>query len=127
MRTIRTLVAAAILTAVAGASADAQGKANDRTRGNSGQSAPGLAKKGGLPPGQAKKHGTDDGATALREIFSRRGYTVVRVTRDGDVRYVFYRMRTGPVRRAVVRPGRERLVFVDVPQVILREVLARLY
>lgn len=128
MRTTRTILAAVILLALTATTAAAQqGKASNRTRGASGQVAPGLEKKGGLPPGQAKKLGTDDGAGALRDIFGRRGYIIVRTVRDGDVRYVYYRRKNGPVQRAVVRPGRERLVFVGVPELILREVLARLY
>jgi hypothetical protein len=40
---------------------------------------------------------------------------------------VYYRLRDGTVRRAIVSPGTERLVFRNVPDLLLREVLARLY
>jgi hypothetical protein len=130
MRSSRTLFTAAIMLSLAIGTAEAQqqGKATNRTRGNSGKVAPGLQKQGGLPPGQAKKrYRTDDGLVVLRDVLKRRGYTVVRSTRSNDVRYVYYRVNGGPVRRAAVRPGPERLVFSDVPQVVLREVIARLY
>jgi len=87
-----------------------------------------LEKKGGLPPGQAKKiYRADDGVAVLRDIFGQHGYTVVRVTNSGESRYVYYRLREGAVRRAVVIPGPERLTFRSVPDLLLREVLARLY
>jgi hypothetical protein len=89
---------------------------------------PGLAKKGGLPPGQAKKiYRPDEGIVVLSDVFSHHGYTFIRMTPDGESRIVFYRFKHGPVRRVVVRPGTERLVFVNVPDVLLREVLGRLY
>jgi len=49
------------------------------------------------------------------------------MTPDHDSRIVFYRYRNGPIRRAVVRPERQRLVFVGVPDVMLHEVVIRLY
>jgi hypothetical protein len=63
----------------------------------------------------------------LRDIFGQHGYTVVRTASDGDSRYVYYRLRDGAVRRAIVTPGPERLSFRNVPDALLREVLARLY
>lgn len=136
MNTLRTICTAAVVLSLAAGSAEGQvwkeRRSDDRPRAgrvsNGKKVPPGLAKKGGLPPGQAKKlYRPDYGATVLRDVFGRRGYTVVRTARSGDVRYVYYRSGRGPVRRAAVRPGRERLVFVDVPQVVLREVVARLY
>ena len=90
---------------------------------------PGLAKKGGLPPGQAKKMYTaTDGVDALRDVFGRHGYTVVRTQPYGTWQYVYYRQgTTGLVQRAVIYPGTDRLTFQNVPQVLLQEVLARLY
>jgi hypothetical protein len=97
-------------------------------RGNSGKVPPGLAKKGGLPPGQAKKiYRTDDGVVVLRDVFGAHGYTVVRTASSGDTRYVYYRLKKGTTRRAVILPGTERLAFQNVPATLLREVLARLY
>ncbi len=90
---------------------------------------PGLAKKpGGMPPGQYKKrYGTSEGADVLRDILVQRGYTVVRLTPAGRSQYVYYRLPDGTERRAIVRPGVERLTFVNVPAAIVQEVLARLY
>jgi hypothetical protein len=90
---------------------------------------PGLAKKpGGMPPGQYKKmYGTDHGAVVLRDVFGRRGYTVVRSAHEGESEYVYYRLRDGSVRRAVVSPGADRLRFSNVPSSLLSEVMARLY
>ena len=89
---------------------------------------PGLAKKGGLPPGQAKKmYRATDGVVALRDVFGRHGYTVVRSQPFGTGQYVYYRLGNGLVQRAVVYPGTDRLTFQNVPQLLLQEVLARLY
>ena len=89
---------------------------------------PGLAKKGGLPPGQAKKmYRTTDGVVALRDVFGRHGYTVVRTQPFGTGQYVYYRQGNGLVQRAVVYPGTDRLTFQNVPQLLLQEVLARLH
>jgi hypothetical protein len=116
-----TLAALGLVLCAAGQAAYAQGKKSEGVP-------PGLAKKGGLPPGQAKKiYRPDDGIVVLRDVFSRHGYTVVRMTPDHDSRIVFYRYKTGPVHRVVVSPGPERLVFVGVPDVVLHEVVIRLY
>jgi hypothetical protein len=115
------LSALGLALSVAGGTAHAQGR-------GSGGSPPGLAKKGGMPPGQAKKiYRPDDGIVVLHDAFSRHGYTFVRMTPDHDSRIVFYRYKNGPIRRAIVRPGSERLVFVGVPDVVLHEVVIRLY
>ena len=89
---------------------------------------PGLAKKGGLPPGQAKKmYRATDGVVALRDVFGRHGYTVVRTQPYGNSQYVYYRQGNGLVQRAVITPGTDRLAFQNVPQLLLQEVLSRLY
>ena len=101
--------------------------AQGRGRGSDGVP-PGLAKKGGLPPGQAKKlYRPDDGVIVLRDVFSQHGYRIIRVGNDGDARIVFYRLGDGSLRRAVVRPGTDQLVFVNVPSGLLREVMSRLH
>lgn len=83
---------------------------------------------GGTPPGQLKKsYRTDDGLWVLRDVLRDRGYTVTRLSRSNDRRYVYYRLPDGTVRRAVVQPGTDRLQFANVPGVVLREVIARLY
>lgn len=89
---------------------------------------PGLAKKGGLPPGQAKKlYRATDGVVALRNVFGRHGYTVVRTQPYGNSQYVYYRQGNGLVQRAIIVPSAQRLTFQNVPQSLLQEVLARLY
>jgi hypothetical protein len=120
---------AAVVAAVLHADpAQAQGRGHGQGHGNGQKVPPGLAKKGGLPPGQAKKlYRADDGVVVLRDVFGRNGYTVVRTEPDGDARYVYYRTRDGDVRRAVVRPGDDRLSFSNVPSDLLRQVVARLY
>lgn len=102
---------------------------NRDIRGNGRKVPPGLAKKPGqMPPGQYKKrYGTNDGATVLGDIMRRRGYDVQRIVASGDSRYVYYRTPDGLDRRAIVSPGTDRLVFRNVPQTLLQEVLARLY
>ena len=98
---------------------------------------PGLAKKGGLPPGLAKKPGgmppgqykklynTHQGASVLSDVLGRRGYPVVRSTDAGDSEYVYYRDRDGRIRRAIVSPGSDRLRFSNVPSSLLSEVISR--
>jgi hypothetical protein len=115
------LAALGLALCVGAGAAHAQGR-------GSGDGPPGLAKKGGLPPGQAKKiYRPDDGIVVLNDVFSRHGYTLVRMTPDHDSRIVFYRYKNGPIRRAIVRPGPYRLVFVGVPDIVLREVVFRMY
>jgi hypothetical protein len=97
--------------------------------GNGTKVPPGLAKKPGqMPPGQYKKrYGTNEGADVLGGILRRRGYSVTRIVPAGDSRYVYYRLRDGSERRAIVRPGTDRLSFSNVPAALLQEVLAALY
>jgi hypothetical protein len=135
----------AALMVLASGAAGAQGKGHGNGKGhdkhggtvvvngdvydNGAKIPPGLAKKpGGMPPGQYKKrYGTSQGAGVLRDIFVQRGYTVTRVVPAGQSQYVYYRAPDGVVQRAIVRPGTERLTFVNVPAALLQEVLARLY
>jgi hypothetical protein len=89
---------------------------------------PGLAKKGGLPPGQAKKYyRASQGVPVMREVFLRHGYTVVRTQPYGTSQYVYYRQANGPIQRAVIYPGSSQLGFQNVPQTLISEILARLY
>ncbi|MEP6992627.1 MAG: hypothetical protein ABJA80_16955 [bacterium] len=90
---------------------------------------PGLAKKPGqMPPGQYKKrYGTNEGADILGGIFRRNGYTVSRVVPNGQSQYVYYRLRDGSERRAIVSPGTDRLRFNNVPTTLLQQVMAALY
>ena len=104
------------------------GRENRDIRDNERRVPPGLAKKGGLPPGQAKKmYRATDGVVVLRDVFGRHGYTVVRTQPYGTRQYVYYRQGNGLIQRAVVYPGTDRLTFQNVPQLLLQEVLARLY
>jgi hypothetical protein len=94
----------------------------------SGGMPPGLAKKpGGMPPGQYKKLYPSQGATALRTVLTRRGYTYVRTTPYGQSQYVYYRLPNGTTQRAIVGPGTQRLTFSNVPPSLLQEVLGLLY
>ena len=90
---------------------------------------PGLAKKPGMmPPGQYKKlYTTSQGADVLSSVFRRHGYTVTRVVPSGTSRYVYYRLRNGREQRAIIRPGTDRLSFVNVPSSLLSQVLSSLY
>jgi hypothetical protein len=101
----------------------------DRVYGSGKKVPPGLAKKPGqMPPGQYKKrYGTNEGADVLGGIFRRHGYTVVRMVPAGESQYVYYRLRDGSERRAIVSPGTDRLVFRNVPSSLLAEVLSKLY
>jgi hypothetical protein len=122
IRPARIFTTAAVALCLAGGTAQAQG------RGHTGKVPPGLAKKGGLPPGQAKKiYRADDGVSVLRDVFGQHGYTIVRTANSGESRYVYYRLRNGTIRRAIVSPGADRLAFRNVPDALLREVLSRLY
>ena len=89
---------------------------------------PGLAKKpGGMPPGQYKKlYGPNDGVVVMRDVFMRRGYTVVRTAPYGTSQYVYYRSPDGSTHRAIVSPGSTRLTFSNVPPSLLSEILSRL-
>jgi hypothetical protein len=123
MRTslLRIICTSATAVCLIGGVAHAQGRGN-------GGVPPGLAKKGGLPPGQAKKlYRPDEGVVVLRDVFSRHGYRIIRTANDGDARIVYYRLGNGSLRRAIVRPGTEQLIFVNVPNVLLVEVMGRLY
>lgn len=89
---------------------------------------PGLAKKGGMPPGQAKKYyRASEGVPVMREVFLRHGYTVVRTQPYGTSQYVYYRQANGPIQRAVIVPGTTQLGFQNVPQTLIAEILSRLY
>jgi hypothetical protein len=89
---------------------------------------PGLAKKGGLPPGQAKKYyHPAEGIPVMRQVFLRHGYTVVRTQPYGTSQYVYYRQANGPIQRAVIVPGTSQLGFQNVPQTLVQEILSRLY
>lgn len=141
---LRSVATATLALCVLAGSAAAQGKGKGHDKGDKGDRdihvdndnrdngrrvPPGLAKKGGLPPGQAKKmYRATDGVVALRDVFGRHGYTVVRTQPYGTRQYLYYRQgTTGLVQRAVIYPGTDRLTFQNVPQLLLQEVLARLY
>jgi hypothetical protein len=120
-RSLSLTVAAGLAFSLCAGTLHAQGR-------GSGDVPPGLAKKGGLPPGQAKKlYRPDDGIVVLRDVFSHHGYTVVRTTREGESRIVFYRLRSGPIRRVIIRPGPERPVFMNVPDPLMHEIAIRMY
>ena len=108
---------------------DRDARDGDERRGGGRRIPPGLAKKPGqMPPGQYKKrYGTNEGADILGGIFRRNGYTVSRVVPNGQSQYVYYRLRDGSERRAIVSPGTDRLRFNNVPATLLQQVMAALY
>ena len=108
---------------------DRDARDGDERRGGGRRIPPGLAKKPGqMPPGQYKKrYGTNEGADILGGIFRRNGYTVSRVVPNGQSQYVYYRLRDGTERRAIVSPGTDRLRFNNVPATLLQQVMAALY
>jgi hypothetical protein len=134
-----TLAAAALTLLSGSALAQGKGQAKEKNKDKShrddvvrvesnGRTAPGLAKKpGGMPPGQYKKLHPTQGASVLREVLGRHGYTYVRTTPYGESQYVYYRAADGVVRRAIVSQGPQRLTFTNVPSSLLQEVLSLLY
>ena len=108
---------------------DRDARDGDERRGGGRRIPPGLAKKPGqMPPGQYKKrYSTNEGADILGGIFRRNGYTVSRVVPNGQSQYVYYRLRDGSERRAIVSPGTDRLRFNNVPATLLQQVMAALY
>ena len=108
---------------------DRDARDGDERRGGGRRIPPGLAKKPGqMPPGQYKKrYGTNEGADILGGIFRRNGYTVSQVVPNGQSQYVYYRLRDGTERRAIVSPGTDRLRFNNVPATLLQQVMAALY
>lgn len=124
---MRIPMLAIALVALAAGAAEAQGRSRGNGHAGGTKTPPGLAGKGGLPPGQAKKlYGADDGVLALRDVFGRNGYTVVRTVPDGDRRHVYYRGGDGVERRAVVAPGEGGPTFANVPPSLLAQIRSRL-
>ena len=119
------LLAVAALLCLAAGGAQAQGRGRGRGKDNGSQVPPGLAKKGGLPPGQAKK--MDRAIVVTRDVLVHHGYTLVRIENDGPVRVVFYRVGSGPVQRFQIRPeGDDDVVVERAPRALLVDINIRL-
>jgi hypothetical protein len=74
-----------------------------------------------------------DGVVIAREILVKHGYEVVRVDVVRDTRVIYYRLGNrgrgrgkGRLMKIVVRPERERIVFVDAPRVVQVDINVRL-
>jgi hypothetical protein len=80
-----------------------------------------------------KAHTVGDGVVIAREILVKHGYEVVRVDVIRDTRVIHYRLGNrgrgrgkGRLMKIVVRPDRDRIVFVDAPRPVLVDINVRL-
>lgn len=92
------------------------------------------------PPAQAQGKGskryavTSDRAYSItKDVLGKHGYEVVRIEIKGGDRIVYYRAGSmgrgrgkGPVRTMIIRRVENRIVFVDVPDVVLYDIDVRL-
>jgi len=86
--------------------------------------------------GKGPKHyavSTDRAIVVSRDVLVRHGYEVVRVEDFGDRRVVWYRLGNrgkgrgkGKLEKLVIRRERDRIVFVDTPDVFLADIDIRL-
>jgi hypothetical protein len=91
-----------------------------------------------MVPGSGNKeklraHNVSEGVVIAREILVRHGYDVVRVDVVRDTRVIYYRLGNrgrgkgkGRLMKIVVRPERERVVFVDAPRPVQVDINVRL-
>lgn len=89
------------------------------------------AAQGKGPKHYAVSH--DRAITVTREVLVKQGYDVVRVVIVGGDRVVYYRRGNmgkgkgkGPMQKMIIRRVENRIVFVDVPDVILVDIDIRL-
>jgi len=80
-----------------------------------------------------KAYTVGDGVVVAREILVKHGYEVVRVDVIRDTRVIYYRLGNrgrgrgkGRLMKIVVRPERERIIFVDAPRPVLVDINVRL-
>ena len=85
------------------------------------------------PPGQAKKVTTSSAVVAIREIFGRNGYDVLRVEAVKDAQVVYYRRGNmgrgkgqGPIEQMIVRPRNDIVVFEGGPSGLVVDIKLRL-
>ncbi len=76
---------------------------------------------------------TDRAIVVTREVLVAKGYEVVRIENRGADRIVWYRRGSmgrgrgkGPLVKLVIRRVENRIVFVDVPEVMLMEIDVKL-
>jgi hypothetical protein len=87
-----------------------------------------------VPPGHARRAVTADRAVIVtREVLTEHGYEVVRTEGADGARIVYYRAGNqgrgkgrGPVKRIVIRPTSERVVFEAAPPRVQADIDARL-
>ena len=100
----------------------------------------GIAAISGLPAhaqgnGPKKRYAvtSDRAYDVTKDVLGRHGYDVVRIEIKGGDRIVYYRAGDrgrgrgkGPIRTLVIRRVENRIVFVDVPDVVLVDIDVRL-
>lgn len=76
---------------------------------------------------------SDKAFDVTKEILGKHGYDVVRIEIKGNDRIVYYRAGNmgrgrgkGPIRTLIIRRVDQRIVFVDVPDVVLVDIDVRL-
>ena len=92
------------------------------------------------PPAEAQGRGpkryavtSDRAYTITKDVLGKHGYEVVRIEIKGGDRVVYYRAGNmgrgrgkGPVRTMIIRRVENRIVFVDVPDIVLVDIDIRL-
>jgi hypothetical protein len=65
---------------------------------------------------------------AVRDAFNKRGYIVTRDRWVGDSRVVYYRQNRGrgPIRRMIIRPSGETVLFDSAPDDVVGDLRIRL-
>jgi hypothetical protein len=93
-----------------------------------------------VAPAQGQRNGSkryavtsDRAYSIMKDVLGKHGYEVVRIEIKGGDRLVYYRAGNmgrgrgkGPVRTMIIRRVENRIVFVDVPDVVLVDVDVRL-
>jgi hypothetical protein len=80
-----------------------------------------------------KAYTVGDGVVIAREILVKHGYEVIRVDVVRETRVIYYRLGNrgrgrgkGRLMKIVVRPERERIVFVEAPRAVQVDINVRL-
>lgn len=89
--------------------------------------------RGGSGPKKEFAVAPDRAISVTREVLVRQGYEVVRIEVRGNDRIVYYRRGNmgrgkgkGPIVKMVIRRVENRVLFVDVPDVILVDINVKL-
>lgn len=106
---------------LAGSTADAQGNGDWKQPPGSGNKA------------KLKAVSTDDAVIVAREILGKHRYEIIRVDVVRDTRVIYYRLGNrgkgkgkGRLMKMIIRPGPERIVFIDAPRPVLVDINVRL-